>query len=188
MRLSWNGEALDRLLDADHALLVDEMAGRLRRRGWHVAVEVSFNVFGERGSIDILAYHEATRTVLVVEVKSVVPDLQATIASLDRKARLALRIAANQGWPATATGRLLVLPANRTARRRVALHGETFRAAYPVRSLEVRHWLADPRRSGFAGLLFVSCARQASARHRVARPGAGDRARDPAGLWPDAVR
>jgi transcriptional regulator with XRE-family HTH domain len=176
LRLSWNGEALDRLLDADHALLVEEMSGRLRRLGWHVAVEVSFNVFGERGSIDLLGYHEPARVALVVEVKSVVPDLQAAIVSLDRKARLAVRIATDRGWPAAAAGRLLVLPGDRTARRRVAQHAEIFRAAFPARSSEVGRWLADPGRSAFAGLLFVSGARQASARHRVAGPSSRDRA------------
>jgi transcriptional regulator with XRE-family HTH domain len=188
LRLSWNGEALDRLLDADHALLVEGMSRRLRGLGWHVAVEVSFNVFGERGSIDLLGYHESTRIALVVEVKSVVPDLQATIVSLDRKARLAVRIAADRGWPATAAGRLLVLPADRTARRRVALHAETFGAAYPARSSEVKRWLADPGRAAFAGLLFVSGARHASARHRVACRGSGDRARVSSGARSNPVR
>jgi transcriptional regulator with XRE-family HTH domain len=177
LRLSWNGEALDRLLDADHAMLVEEVAGRLRRLGWLVAVEVSFSVFGERGSIDILAYHAPTRNVLVVEVKSVVPDLQATILTLDRKARLALRVAADRGWPATTAGRLLVLPADRTARRRVAQHAETFRAAFPARSSEVRSWLTNPGGAAFAGLVFVSSARQVSARQRIAVIGPRDRAR-----------
>lgn len=181
LRLSWNGEALDRLLDADHALLVEEMSGRLRRLGWQVAVEVSFNVFGERGSIDLFGYHEATRIALVVEVKSVVPDLQATIVSLDRKARLALRIAADRGWPATAAGRLLVLPSDRTARRRVALHAEIFQAAFPARSSEVKRWLTDPGRAAFAGLVYVSGARQASARHRVALRATSGHAQVPTG-------
>jgi len=188
LRLSWNGEALDRLLDADHAFLVEEMSGRLRRLGWQVAVEVSFNVFGERGSIDLLAYHEPTRIALVVEVKSVVPDLQAAIVSLDRKARLAVRIATDRGWAATAAARLLVLPADRTARRRVDQHAEIFRAAFPARTSQVNGWLADPRRMAFAGLLFVSRARQASARHRVAGPAARDRARSNSRARPNTAR
>ena len=35
------------------------MVQRLRPDGWEVATEVSFNVYGERGSIDILAFHAA---------------------------------------------------------------------------------------------------------------------------------
>jgi transcriptional regulator with XRE-family HTH domain len=50
VRLDWNGEALDRLLDAGHAALVEHMVRRLRRDGWEVATEASFNVAGERGS------------------------------------------------------------------------------------------------------------------------------------------
>ena len=61
---------------------------RLRALGWDVAVEVSFSRFGERGSIDVLAFHPARRALLVTEVKSVTPDMQAMLAGLDRKARL----------------------------------------------------------------------------------------------------
>ena len=93
LHVSWQGEGLDRLLDADHATLVEAVATELRSLGWDVAVEVSFNIRGERGSIDLLAYHPSTETVLVVEVKSVVPDLQATLVVLDRKGRLAPEIA-----------------------------------------------------------------------------------------------
>ena len=68
LRLSWNGEALDRLLDAGHAALVDEVVRRLRTAGWDCAVEVSSNVRGERGAVDVLAFHPWTRMLLVVEV------------------------------------------------------------------------------------------------------------------------
>ena len=120
--MTWNGEALDRLLDADHAALVDIVAATLRTLEWLVAVEVSFNIRGEWGSIDVLAFHPATGVVLVVEVKSVVPDLQATIFTLDRKTRLGLEIAAERGWHGRLVGRLLVVADGRTTRRRVAEH------------------------------------------------------------------
>jgi len=55
--LSWQGEGLDRLLDADHSRIVEIVARELRSLKWEVAIEVSFNVRGERGSIDILAFH-----------------------------------------------------------------------------------------------------------------------------------
>ena len=67
-RLSWNGEYLDRLLDADHAAIVEQVVRFLAATGWLVATEVSFNVWGERGSIDVLAFHPASRILLVVEV------------------------------------------------------------------------------------------------------------------------
>lgn len=169
--IDWNGEALDRLLDAAHAGLVDAILRLLEPRGWVCSPEVSFNLRGERGSVDVLAWHRASGTLLVVEVKSVVPDLQATLSSLDRKARLGREVARERGWTATRIGRLLVLPEDRTARRRVNQHATTFATALPDRGPAVRRWIRDPGSSAaFAGVLFVSGESGAVARHRVARP------------------
>jgi transcriptional regulator with XRE-family HTH domain len=174
VRLSWNGEALDRLLDADHAALVEIVARTLRSLGWEVVVEASFAIRGERGSIDVLARHPAG-SLLVVEVKSVVPDLQLTIVTLDRKARLAREIARERGWavpPDAIVSRLLVVAEGRTARRRVEQHAETFRAAFPARGQAVRRWLASPGPGQLAGLLFVPVEGRAT-RHRTQRPPSG---------------
>jgi len=175
--LSWNGEGLDRLLDADHASIVELVATTLRGLGWDVAAEVSFNVRGEWGSVDVLAFHPSTGVILVVEVKTVIPDLQATLFSVDRKTRLALAIAAERGWRGRAVGRILVVADGRTTRRRVAEHATTFDALFPARTLEVRHWLKrpDPSRP-FSGLWFLANDRQSSARQRVRVPRSGPRA------------
>lgn len=167
VRLLWQGEGLDRLLDSAHADLTERMLSRLRSLGWEVAPEVSFNMRGERGSIDILAFHPSTGSLLVIEIKSVVPDLQAMFGVLDRKTRLAAEIARDRGWLVRSVSRLLVLPDDRTARRRVQQHAATFQATLPARSVEVRRWLADPR-GRLAGVLFLANEHQASTRHRVA--------------------
>jgi transcriptional regulator with XRE-family HTH domain len=99
-RLDWQGEGLDRLLDRSHAQIVEWLVRWLRGNGWECATEVSFNVYGERGSIDILAFHPVGRVVLVVEVKSAIGDIQATLMTLDRKGRLAIRLARERGWAA----------------------------------------------------------------------------------------
>lgn len=171
--VTWQGEGLDRLLDADHAAMVDEAAAGLRLLGWDVAVEVSFNIRGERGSIDLLAYHPPSQTVLVVEVKSVVPDLQATLVVLDRKARLAPEIAKQRGWVvARGVGGVLLLADSRTTRRRVAEHGAVFAAALPNRTVATKRWLRGPLPGrAFAGIWFLANPRQVSARQRVARRG-----------------
>ena len=88
--LRWRGERLDRLVDEAHAGLVDTFVALLRGLGWIVEVEVSFSLWGERGSIDIIAFHPFFGALLVVEIKSVIADSQATLHGLDRKARLAL--------------------------------------------------------------------------------------------------
>src|SRR3990172_1243143 len=42
VRLDWQGEALDRLLDADHAALVERVVRELQAAGWRGLVEVTF--------------------------------------------------------------------------------------------------------------------------------------------------
>ena len=167
-RLSWNGEALDRLLDADHASIVEQVVRTLRDAGWLVATEVSFNVYGERGSIDILAFHSASRALLVVEVKSVVPDVQATLVTLDRKERLAPEIARERGWDTTVVGKLLVLRDDRTARRRINQHSSIFRTVFPDRIAPIRAWIRSPdARRPLRGLWFLTSESQAVAGQRV---------------------
>jgi transcriptional regulator with XRE-family HTH domain len=73
--LRWQGEALDRLLDRAHAVLLELMARLLRAHGWDVRTEVSFSIRGERGSVDLLAWHAESATLLIVEIKSTVPDI-----------------------------------------------------------------------------------------------------------------
>ena len=155
VRVYWQGEALDRLRDERHAAIVERVLPLLTAEGWIVRTEVSFSEYGERGSIDVLAFHPEVGALLVIEVKSTVPDLQATLSNLDRKTRLAPGLAPALGWEVDSVSRLLVLHENRTARRRVAQHEATFRAALPMRTAAVRRWLRHPDQA-IAGILFLT--------------------------------
>jgi transcriptional regulator with XRE-family HTH domain len=168
VRVLYQGEGLDRLRDQRHAALVEAIVRRLRAAGWDVATEVSFNVYGERGSIDVLAVHPETGSLLVIEVKSVVPDVGGMLMTLDRKVRLAPDIATRQlGWRVTSVSKLLVLPEGRTVRRRVDDHAETFAAALPARTVAVKGWLARPM-GALAGVLFLSDVQHVDQRRRAA--------------------
>ncbi len=171
LEIRWQGEGLDRLLDAAHADLVEEVVRRLRAAGWETAVEVSFAIAGERGSVDILAFHPETAMLLVIEVKSVVPDLQGMLHGLDRKARLGRSIAAQRGWRVLGVARLLVVGETRTNRRRLAIAGATFGAALPASGRAVSRWLAEPSSPPLAGHWFVPFSRRvrgtAGGRQRV---------------------
>jgi transcriptional regulator with XRE-family HTH domain len=153
--VAWRGGAIDRLLDERHSLLVGAVAKLLRAQGWQVELEVSFAVYGERGSIDLLAFHPVTRTLLVVEVKTELTSVEETLRRHDTKVRLAAQIARERfGWAAADPSRLLVVLDRSTARRRVARHEAAFAVAYPARSREVRRWIRRP--SGWLrGLLFI---------------------------------
>ena len=157
VRIRWRGEHLDRLLDEAHALTVATVIDRLVRLGWETAIEVSFSIWGERGSIDVLAWHPATETLLVIEVKSVIADLQSLLHGLDRKTRLAREIAAERGWHAKSVARLVVVAESPTSRGRVKRHASVLDAALPLRGRDLRAWMRAPR-GPMSGLLFLSNA------------------------------
>lgn len=154
----WRGAALDRLLDERHAALVGAAAKRLGRAAWEVEAEVSFAVYGERGAIDLLGWHAASRSLLVVEVKTELVSVEETLRRLDAKARLARRIAAERfGWRPQSVARLLVLPAGSVERARVARNAAVLDIAFPMRGSAVRRWLAQPN-GATSGLVFLPLA------------------------------
>jgi hypothetical protein len=169
VRIRWNGEQLDRVVDAAHAATVAAVLERLTRDGWDSVVEASFSVWGERGAIDVLGWHPATATLLVIEVKSVIPDLQSMLGGLDRKARLAPKVAADRGWRPRAIGRLVVVADSPTSRGRVRRHDVVLRIALPDRSSSVRRWLATPSGVPIAGLVFMSNVRHSHTRRSLWR-------------------
>jgi transcriptional regulator with XRE-family HTH domain len=163
----WRGGEIDRLLDERHAGLGEAVTRLLAEDGWEALPEVTYSIFGERGSIDILAWHPASRTLLVIELKSELTSIEETFRRHDVKVRLAARIALEQfGWRPATVGRLLVLPEGRTARRHVERHSALFAKTYPERNVAVRAFLRRPaERSGsarFGGLMFLSSIDQGS--------------------------
>jgi transcriptional regulator with XRE-family HTH domain len=150
----WRGSDLARLLDEKHAAIVDDVVRRMVALGWVVQPEHTFNVRGERGSIDVLAWQPACRAVLVIEVKTVVVDLQDLLATLDRKRRLAGPIARELGWSPIRVGTLLVMPEETQARHAVDRFRSVFDVAYPDRGRRVQRWLRSPD-GDMRGVLFL---------------------------------
>ncbi len=150
----WRGGELDRLLGRRHSALHDQVAARFADLGgWTIAPEVTFSVYGERGAIDILAWHAATRTLLVIELKTELVDVQEMLSTLDRKRRLAPKIARERGWSPATVATWVILADSRTNRRRVAAHRNVLRAALPADGRTVLHWLQHP--SGTVAALSV---------------------------------
>ena len=155
--LRWRGGDMDRLMDEGHAALLARAALLLEASGWITRTEVSYSVYGERGSIDLLAWHPPTRTLLVVEVKTELTSVEATLRKHDQKVRLARQIASDRfGWQARAVSRLLVLPDLSTPRRHVQRHGQVMLSTYPMRGAAIREWLREPVGGTVSGLLFLS--------------------------------
>ena len=153
----WRAGDLDRLLNHRHSALHELVARWFGRElpGWVLAPEVSFSIYGERGVIDILAWHPGRRALVIIELKTDIVDVNDLVGSMDRRRRLAPTIAAERGWdPATVSAWVIVAP-SRTNRRRVAAHEAILRAAFPADGRTVRSWLRDPREA-VAALSFWS--------------------------------
>lgn len=172
LRVMWNGPDLDRLLDAAHAALGASVKRRLERWGWIVRVEVSYSRYGERGRIDLLAWHPATRFLLVIELKTALVDVQALIGGLDAKARLARHVAEQFGWDVRAVVPAIVFTEDRAIRKRL-LQVETLFDRFTPRGRSAISWVRSPNEAPSGLLWFASpsdtTAPSSSAR-RVYRP------------------
>lgn len=145
MTARWRGGDLERTVSARHARLAEAAILWLAAiPGWGVRPEVSFSIYGERGIIDLLAWHAEGRALLVIELKTEIVDVGETIGTLDRKARLASTVAADLGWEAESVSVCLIVADGRTNRRRLSDHAATFRSALPDDGRRLRGWLRKP--------------------------------------------
>ena len=141
----WRGPKLARLLDRRHARLQDRVVRLLSNLGWEARVEESFNRYGERGSVDILAWRPDCRALLLVEIKTELVDLQETVRTIDMKARVVPSVVrGSRGWQPAAVASVLVLPEANVHRRAVAQHEALLAASLPARTWAVRRWLSSP--------------------------------------------
>jgi transcriptional regulator with XRE-family HTH domain len=148
LRGRWRGGDLDRLLNARHSALHELVARSFAGLpGWIHEPEVSFAIYGERGVIDILAWHPGRRALLVIELKTDIADVNELVGTVDRKRRLAARVAHERGWDVGAEATVsvwVIVASGRTNRRRVEAHASMLRAAFPLDGRGIVRWLRDP--------------------------------------------
>jgi hypothetical protein len=112
----------------------------------------------------------------VIELKTDIVDVGELLGILDRKSRLATRVARERGWVASTVSTLLVVAESSTNRARVQSVDALLRAALPTTGREVRAWLKAPT-GRIAGLVFFqnfsgnSGKQQLARQHRVRAPG-----------------
>jgi transcriptional regulator with XRE-family HTH domain len=141
----WHGGDLARLVSARHARMHEILARYFQGLpAWVVEPEVSFSIYGERGVIDVLAWHPASRILLVIELKTEIIDLNEMLGTLDRKRRLAWRIAADRSWNPVEVAMWVVVADGRTNRRVVARHAAVLRSKLPSDGRRLRGWLRNP--------------------------------------------
>ena len=156
------------MINVRHSALHESLARSfLALPDWVLAPEVSFSIRGERGVIDIFAWHAATRTLLVIELKTEIVDVNDLMGKVDRKRQLAVEIGRERGWHALTVAVWVIVADSKTNRRRVTAHGTTLRAAFPADGRSVAGWLREPRQP-IARLSFWPDARDTGTRQDLA--------------------
>lgn len=139
---------------------------------WLLEPEVSFAIDGERGVIDIVAWYPSHRSLLVIELKTDIVDVNELIGSMDRRRRLAWRIGRERVWHPLTVSVWVVVAGGRTNRARLAVHRTMLRDAFKVDGREMAGRLGRPDREVRALSLWrrVDVRAQSiglAARHRV---------------------
>lgn len=150
LELTVRGDTAPHLRDDEHAAVAEALKRRLEGLGWAVLVEPSFNDYGDRGRVDLLCWHGASHVLLVVEVKTVVVDVQELHGRLDVKERVARTLAGGQGWKPHHIAVMLALTDTDANRGRIDRFSALF-ARFTVRGNAARIWMAKP--SGAARLI-----------------------------------
>lgn len=184
MQVTGRGGDAARLMDEEHAAIVEHVAAVLRSAGWVVEPEVSFNHYGDRGRIDLLAFHSGSGTLLIAEVKTEITDLQALFGSLDVRARQAPRLAAARGWAARQITTLLAVADVERNRRTIRSHRTLFER-FERHGMRVRAWVRRPRPRRSSLLLYVAASAASrpewvATKRRVRHPTGGRRRPTPA--------
>jgi transcriptional regulator with XRE-family HTH domain len=166
LRLVGRAGSLVRLSDEEHARTVELVAAWFRDLGFLTETEASFSEWGERGRIDLLAFDPTTGTLVIVEVKTQLLDLQDLFGSVNVKERLALKIAERRGWDARRRITVLAV-ANTTSNRGVVRDHPSLFASFDRRRLtaaslrgggRILHWVnpAGDSRPWLAGRQRIS--------------------------------
>ncbi len=137
---------VDRLLNAAHATLHEELARLfVALPEWTSAAEVSFAIYGERGVIDVLAFHAPSGSLLIIELKTEIVSFEDLLTTMDIRTRLARTIAAERGWAARSVSCWVVVADTPPNRRRIGQHRALVQQAFPANGRTMRAWLGAPR-------------------------------------------
>lgn len=144
LRLGGRSGEMVRLADDEHAAIVELLARWFRAAALSVEVEASFSEWGERGRIDLLAFDSVSRTLVIVEVKTLLLDLQELLGAVNVRERLAPTIARRREWRADRVVTVLAVADAPATRAVVERHPSLF-ASFAVRRLGRRAILAQDR-------------------------------------------
>ncbi len=142
---SWRGGDAERLLNWRHSLFADRVLRVIEEvPGWLDRPEVSFSIYGERGFIDQLCWHEARKHLLIIELKTEFVDINELLGTLDRKVRLAPKVAVERGWSPELVSVWLIVADTKTNRRHAAQHDSLLKARFDLDGRSFLPFLRNP--------------------------------------------
>lgn len=134
----------ERQHDGVHARITGFVARRVERWGWLTAGETLIGPDRPRGWIDLLAFRQADRALVVEETKTEIPDFGALQRSLAFYEREAVAVARRFGWQPRSVNVLVVALDSMAIAARLADNRDLVRIAFPEPVLDVLRWLEDP--------------------------------------------
>lgn len=162
----WKSVDLEREMVGAHDALQAAVLRLIRRTpGWVAEAEVTYSFFGDRGAIDILAWHAASRTLLIIELKTLLVEPAELKRKNDERRRRAHEIAAERGWRPDTVSLWVILTETRTNRARVARNAEILLTSDTLDGRAMRAWLRQP--TGAVDALSYWTEPQAIFRRRV---------------------
>jgi transcriptional regulator with XRE-family HTH domain len=141
--------------DAVHALCSAYVHRRLEAAGWDVAREVRIESGRYVGWIDLLAFHEPTGALLVIEIKTRLDDIGAIERSMDWHVREAGRAARRLGWRPRHFAGLLLALASDEVEEALRANRQIWDRVFPKRAKELAVAIAEPTLATGQGLALI---------------------------------
>lgn len=130
--------------DPAHARCSAYLQRRFDAAGWLTAREVRIEDGRYVGWIDLLAFHEASGTLLIIEIKTRIDDLGAIERSIDWYQRAAVGAARRLGWTPTRAAPWLVALATDEVDEGIRANRSALALSFPVRAAEMSAMMTDP--------------------------------------------
>lgn len=141
----WKSVDLEREMVGAHDALQAAVLRLIRATPrWVAEAEVTYSFFGDRGAIDILAWHEASRTLLIIELKTLLVEPAGIKRRNDERRRRGPEIGAERGWRPQAVAVWVILTDTRTNRARAARNADILLSPHTIDGRAMRAWLRNP--------------------------------------------
>jgi transcriptional regulator with XRE-family HTH domain len=133
----------ERQRDLVHARCSGYVSRRLQALGWQTAREVEITHSRSHGWIDLLAYDVRSRTLLVIEIKTMLDDVGATERQIGWYEREARAIARQRGWAPRRVVTWLLILATDEVDARLRANRLLIDQVFPVRATDMTNRLLD---------------------------------------------